>query len=117
MNKSLKEDAEIRNLRPGAVLNVKLPSLKVNERFYYLERRKIEVPAIGVSEHEHLVLLEKPKGRTFAYTLDARNLRIEGDSVFEKSPFEITDFGRTHYTEDYTAEKEVIKNANRAFNV
>ncbi len=115
MGEALEEDLEIRALKPGTVLNVQIDSLRINERLFYFERRKINPPATGESEHEHLILLQQPKRRTFAYTLDARNLKVKEDCIVQKHSFEETDFGRTHYIEEYTSDREALELANRAF--
>lgn len=115
MNATLEEDSEIANLIPGMIVNVRINSLKINEKLFFYEKRKIDIPATGESDYEHLILLKRPERRTFAHTLDARNLKFDGSCIVEKSPFKKTDFGRTYYFEEYTADARVLELTRIAF--
>ncbi len=115
---ALQEDETVRRLALNRVYPVEITSLNLSEKMYLFERRKINIPAVGESEYEHLLFLTRPtseKDRTFYYSIDARRVSLNRGKVVEKVPFEDLEFGKTFSMQDVTARRKLISEARKSF--
>ena len=112
-----REEQSIRGLVMNRLHHIKIVSLELNENMYLFDRSKMNIPATGESEYEHLWFLTNPSysRRVFAYSLDARNLVLTEGAIVEKIPFRKEDFGHTHYIHAFNNDKKLIKEAIEVF--